>query len=119
MIFSGLFGNETAAKVLLYVETLQDGYPTGIAAALGIPLSQVQRQLERLEREGVLASRLLGKTRLYQWNPRCGYLGELRALLSRGCSMLPEEVRRGLIGERRRPRRSGKPLPQAKARVRK
>ena len=119
MIFTGLFGNETAAKVLLYLASMQSGYPTAIAEALDLPVSQVQRQLERLEREGVLASRLLGKTRLYQFNPRCGYLSELRALLDRGAAMLPEEVRRLFIAERRRPRRRGKPLPEAPKRTRK
>ena len=34
-------------------------------------MSQVQRQLERFEREGLLASRLVGRTREYRWNPRC------------------------------------------------
>jgi DNA-binding transcriptional ArsR family regulator len=78
MLFSGLFGNETAAKVLIYLQQLESGYPRGIAQALQVSLSQVQRQLERLEREGGLVSRVIGKTRLYQWNPRCGYLDQLR-----------------------------------------
>jgi len=111
MLFSGLFGNETAAKVLLYLQQLESGYPRGIAQGLQIPLSQVQRQLERLEREGVLASRVIGKTRLYQWNPRCGYLDQLRELLARGIEMLPKEIREAFVSERRRPRRRGKPLP--------
>ena len=111
MILSGLFGNETAAKVLLYLQELDSGYPRGIAQALKLSLSQVQRQLERLEREGVLASRLFGKVRIYEWNPRCGYLEELRTLLAKGSAMLPDEIRGQLLGERRRPRRSGKPLP--------
>lgn len=111
MLFSGLFGNETAAKVLLYFQELESGYPRGVADTLGVPLSQVQRQLERLEREGILASQVLGRTRLYQWNPRCGYVDELRALLARGVRMLPEQVRESFLGERRRPRRKGKPLP--------
>ena len=107
MIFSGLFGNETAAKVLLYFQALESGYPRGIAEVLRVSLSQVQRQLERLEREGVIASRLIDRTRLYQWNPRCGYLDELKALLARGSKMLPADVREELLNERRRPRRKG------------
>ena len=114
MIFSGLFGNETASKVLLYLQEMESGYPRGIAESLKLPVSQVQRQLERLEREGVLASRLVGKTRLYQWNPRCGYLSELRALLGRGIELLPSEFKKSLLSERRRPRRAGKPLPRSK-----
>lgn len=111
MIFSGLFGNTTAAKVLLYLQELGSGYPRGISQTLGISLSQTQRQLERLESEGVLVSRVIGKTRVYQWNPRCAYLSELRQLLDRGVRMLPETLRGQLLAERRRPRRKGKPLP--------
>jgi hypothetical protein len=112
MIFSGLFGNETVAKVLLYFQEMQTGYPRAVAETLSLPVSQVQRQLERLEAEGVLASRLFGRTRVYQWNPRCGYLAELRALLVQGLKMIPLEARHALLKERRRPRRSGKPLPK-------
>ena len=31
---------------------------------------QVQKQLLKLESGGVLVSRLAGRTRLYEWNPR-------------------------------------------------
>ena len=110
MLFFGLFGNETAAKVLLYMQNLESGYPRGIAEALQLPVSQVQRQLERLETEGVLGSQLKGKTRVYEWNPRCGYLKELRVLLQRGTSMLPENIKSQFFSERRRPRKKGKPL---------
>ncbi len=111
MIFTGLFGNETAAKVLLYFQAMSSGYPRAIAKTLEIPVSQVQRQLERLELEGILASKLIGKTRLYTWNPRCGYLSELRELLARGLDMLSEQLRAKFTQERGRPRRKGKPLP--------
>jgi predicted ArsR family transcriptional regulator len=56
MIFSGLFGNETAANILLYLQELESGYPRAMAESLKLPVSQVQRQIERLEREGSLSS---------------------------------------------------------------
>ena len=56
MLLSGLFGNKTAAKVLLSIENYGSGYPRGIATAFGMAISQVQRQLERLEREAVLST---------------------------------------------------------------
>lgn len=96
------------------MQELDSGYPRAIAESLGLPVSQVQRQLERLEREGVLASRLIGKTRVYEWNPRCGYLSQLRSLLARGSTLLPEDFKKRFLSERRRPRRAGKPLPRAK-----
>jgi biotin operon repressor len=42
----------------------------GIADTFGIAQSQVQKRLIKLEAGGVPVSRLIGRTRLCQWNPR-------------------------------------------------
>lgn len=111
MILSGLFGNETAPKVLLYIENYGSGYPRGISETFEIPLSQVQRQLERFELEGVLASKLVGKTRLYEWNPRCFYKSDIQAILRKTLERLPESFLEKYLRKRARPRRAGKALP--------
>jgi hypothetical protein len=111
MLLAGLFGSETAEKVLLYMENYNTGYPRGIAVNFDLPVSQIQRQLERFEREGILASRLIGKTREYQWNPRYLFRNDLSALLKTALSNLPEEHQRKYFRNRMRPRRKGKPLP--------
>ena len=110
MLLSGLFGNETAEKVLLFIKNYGSGYPRGIALTFEIPISQVQRQLERFEREGVLVSRLIGKTREYQWNPRYLFRAELDALLAKALSHLPPDYLSKYFRVRTRPRRKGKPL---------
>ncbi len=75
-----------------------------------VPLSAVQGRLDRLERGGIVVSRLRGRTRLYQLNPRWAFRDELLALLRRGLyAMTPDETRRYYRG-RTRPRRRGKPL---------
>ena len=111
MFLAGLFGNETAEKVLLYLENYGSGYPRAISLTFGIPISQVQRQLERFEREGILASRLIGRTREYRWNPRYLFRKELNSLLSSALKHLPMDYQEKYFRERRRPRRAGKPLP--------
>jgi hypothetical protein len=111
MILEGLTGNETASKVLLYIESYGTGYPRAISEKFEISLSQVQRQLERFEREGILVSRLIGRTRVYEWNPRCFYLDELKKILSKSLDRLPESIKEKYFRERTRPRRKGKPLP--------
>jgi len=111
MLLSGLFGSETAEKVLLYLQSYGAGYPRGIATTFGIRVTPVQRQLEKFEREGILASRLIGRTRQYQWNPRYAFRTELELLLKKALSSLPEEYQRKYFRERTRPRRKGKPLP--------
>ena len=110
MILEGLTGNETASKVLLYLESYGSGYPRGISETFEIAVSQVQRQLERFEREGIVVSRLVGKTRVYEWNPRCFYLAELRLILAKCLERLPETIKEKYFYQRARPRRKGKPL---------
>jgi DNA-binding transcriptional ArsR family regulator len=109
-MLEGVLGNATAEKVLLYLEQYERGYGQGIAGTFdGVSLSMVQRQLERLERAGVLVSVLEGRTRVYTWNPRYPFLGEIRLLLAKALRALPAEERRRYFEQRRRPRRSGKP----------
>jgi hypothetical protein len=111
MLLSGLFGNETAEKVLLFLENYNSGYPRGIAKTFDLSISQVQNQLERFEREGIVASRLIGKTRIYEWNPRYLFLPELHAMLKKALKRIPDSIQEKYFRTRARPRRKGKPLP--------
>jgi len=104
-----IFGNATAEKVLLYIESYGEGYAKGIADTFGISLHMVQRQLARFERAGLLVNVTKGRTRLFLWNPRYAFLPEIRALLVKALHHLPEVERRKYFSSRRRPRRVGKP----------
>ncbi|MCF6179265.1 MAG: hypothetical protein L3J63_07735 [Geopsychrobacter sp.] len=59
---------------------------------------------------GVLYSRMVGRTRLYVFNPRFVFLSELKQMLEKALSFYPEEECEQLLVTRRRPRRKGKPL---------
>ncbi len=110
-MLEGVFGNATAEKVLLYLEQYGEGYAKAIADTFeDASLSMVQRQLERFERASLLVSLLKGRTRLFIWNPRYLFLKEVRALLRKALRSLPEDERRRYFSQRRRPRRTGKPL---------
>jgi hypothetical protein len=110
-VLEGIFGNATAEKVLLYLERYDEGYALGIARAFDdLPVSMVQRQLERLEAAGVLVSQRTGRTRVFAWNPRFAFEDELRALLRKALKLLPKAERKRYFAARRRPRRTGKPL---------
>jgi predicted transcriptional regulator len=106
-----LFGNSTAERVLLFLQNYEQGYAREIAAAFGIPLLSVQRQLQRLENGGILVSRMVGRTRLFTLNPRYYFKPELTALLEKALSALPDTEVQKYYRRRSRPRRSGKPLP--------
>ena len=103
-----LFGNATIERALLYLTAYGDAYPTGVAKTFGLPVSMVQKQLARLERGGIVASQLKGRTRLYTFNPRYPLVSELSALLARAMQFVPPPEKKAYYTKRRRPRRQGK-----------
>lgn len=105
-----VFGSKTNEKVLLYLAAYEDGYGRAISKTLGIPLTAIQRQLRRLEMTNLLTSRLVGRTRVYSWNPRNPLVKPLRTLLSDTLKHLSPTEGTPFYSERRRPRRTGKPL---------
>jgi hypothetical protein len=70
----------------------------------------VLKQLARLEEGGILVSRLLGRTRIYELNPRWFFHKELKALLEKALGALPPDEVKKHYRARQRPRRAGKPL---------
>ena len=79
----------------LYLANYGQGYARQIAASHGTPVSMVLKQLARLEEGGILVSRTLGRTRLYELNPRWFFHKELKALLEKALEALPaEEVKK-------------------------
>ena len=55
-------------------------------------------------------SKRVGRTRVYPFDPRYPFLQDLKALLEKALIFYPEEMKELLLMNRRRPRRSGKPL---------
>lgn len=104
----GIFGNVTAERTLLAIQNYGECYARKIAEMYGVPHSVVQKQLLRLEREGVLVSQMKGRTRLFTWNPRYALRTELSTLLEKALTLVPETDRRRWFLERQRPRRTGK-----------
>ena len=109
-MIEALFGNRTAEKVLLYMANYGSGYATKIARTFDVSLNMAQKQLNRLEEAGVVASRLEGQTRIYQLNPQFFLKDELLLLLKKALTFISEEERQKYYMQRTRPRRRGKPL---------
>ena len=105
-----LLGSISCEQVLLFILARDQGYPREIARFFGVDYRPIRNQLDKLEVGGILRSRLVGRTRLYAFNPRCPFLKELQALLGRVMIFCPADLRDKLIMNRRRPRRRGKPL---------
>lgn len=105
-----ILGSLNTERVLIFIQAREEGYARDIARFFETDLYGIQKQLDKLEAGGVLASRLVGRTRVYTFNPRYPFLKELNALLSKALSFYPAEEQENLLLNRRRPRRRDKPL---------
>ena len=104
-----LLGNNTIEIILFTIESYGQAYPTGLSKTFNIPVNGIQQQLKRLENGGVVVSSMIGRTRLYQFNPRYPFLKELRVLFKRAIEYLPEKEMQQYYMKRTRPRKKGKP----------
>ncbi|MDP3296484.1 MAG: winged helix-turn-helix domain-containing protein [Thermodesulfovibrionia bacterium] len=109
-MLEGLFGNVTVEKIFFFLNAYGEGYPFGMARVFGEPVNRIQQQLKRLENSGIVVSRLVGKVRLYTFNPRYPFLKELKSLLSKAYEFIPKKEKDKYYRMRTRPRRAGKPL---------
>lgn len=105
-----LLGSVNAERCLLFILAREEGYASEMAKFFDTDLYGIQKQLDKLEAGGVLASHKVGRTRLYRFNPRYSFLKELRALLDKALGFYPADEQERLRIVRRRPRRRGKPL---------
>ncbi len=94
-----LLGTENSERVLIFLLARNEGYAREIAQFFDTNLYAIQRQLDKLEVGGVLVSRMVGRTRLYQFNPRYPFLNELKQLLEKAFSFYSEDSTRKLSDE--------------------
>ena|ERR1035437_6210234 len=109
MEVSSPFGSQTRTRLLLALELLGQSYARELARLLGASLSAVQKGLASLERDGLIAGRLMGRTRLFQVNPRYFAATQLRELIAR-LMVADRDLKARAVELRRRPRRTGKRL---------
>lgn len=106
---SSPFGSSARTRVLLALRLLTESYARELARLIEISFSSVQKALQSLERDGLVAGRAAGRTRLFRVNPRHHARRELERYLDR--LLESETTLRARVSElRRRPRRTGKPL---------
>jgi len=105
-----LFESTAKERILLFLHAHGESYPREIARALGLYVNAVQYQLLKMEKGGVLYSKLRGKVRLFGMNPRYPFKKELESLLEKALSFMTDTESSRLYKPRLRPRRTGKPL---------
>lgn len=105
-----LLGSTNCERVLLFLNYRKEGYAREIARHFDTDLAPIQKQLDKLEFGGVLVSRKIGRTRLFEFSPRYPFRSELQALIEKAFQFYSNEDCKKLIMNRRRPRRMGKPF---------
>ena len=105
-----IFGSKNRERVLQYILANHQGYAKEIADFYASSVDPIQKQLERLELGGILVSQTVGRTRIFTFNPRYAFKEELIALLEKARTYYSEEEQERLTRQRKRPRRTGKPL---------
>src|SRR3990167_9658072 len=93
MMLEYLFGTTIIEKILFYLLVNQKCYPSQLKKVFNLPLYSFQRALGRLEKGNILISYKEGKTLVYQFNPHYIFLSELKSLLYKAYSFLPEDMR--------------------------
>lgn len=110
MALDPLFGSTTTKRILLHLFHYGEIHANGIAKDYKKSVTPFARQLNRLEDAGILVSKMAGRTRLYQLNPKSAYTNALRKLVEIAYETIPLSEREKLFHERRRPRKKGKPV---------
>jgi predicted transcriptional regulator len=103
------FGSPTRTRVLVVLRLLGSSFQRELSRLLGTSPSVIQKALSSLERDGLVAGRLAGRTRIYTINPRYFAQKELSAFLGRIADG-DSELQTAVMQLRRRPRMAGKPL---------
>jgi predicted transcriptional regulator len=103
-----IFGSKMRTALLMLVAVLEETYPAELARYLGSSISSVQRTLDKIEDERLVATRQ-GAVRSVTLNPLFPAVRELRALLLRLAEGYPD-YQRIKESRRLRPRRRSKPL---------
>ena len=98
-----LFGSKMRTALLMLVAVLEETYPAELSRYLDTSISSVQRTLDKIEDEGLVATRPL-VVRTVTLNPLYPAVKELRALLLRLADGYPA-YRRIKESRRLRPRR--------------
>ncbi|MFC1617073.1 ArsR family transcriptional regulator [Candidatus Margulisiibacteriota bacterium] len=80
-MLEGIFGNQTAEKVLMHVYHYKEVHASVIAKDYKIALTPILNQLQRFEKAGVLVSRQIGRTKLYAFNEESPFHQPLKEII--------------------------------------
>jgi DNA-binding transcriptional ArsR family regulator len=105
-----LFGSETLMYIFLNLYHYGEIYSALIEKNTGIGSRAVLNQLDKMEEAGILVSRSVGRTRLYQFNMKNPMIKPLKEIINMTYSNISLKKKEKMFKERMRPRAKGKPV---------
>lgn len=115
-VLKGILRAESQEKILIYLLVRGKGYGKSIAEFYAVSTNPIQKQLARLESDGVVVCQTVGSVRNYELNPRYPFMEPLKQLLKSALEAYPASIKNQLLIQRTRPRKAGKALELVKAR---
>jgi DNA-binding transcriptional ArsR family regulator len=103
-----IFGNKTIALVLLNIFHYGEIHARAIARNMGKVHRGIIQQLDRLEEASILVSREIGRSRVYQFNPKSPYTAPVKKIIEITYDAMPVKLKEEMFRERVRPRSKGK-----------
>ncbi|WP_156820879.1 ArsR family transcriptional regulator [Dasania marina] len=116
-IAKGILKAESQEKALLYLFTRKEGYAKAIADFYQCPVTPIVNQLNAMEDDGIVVSKLVGRSRVYQLNTRAPLYSVLEELLRSTLALYPKNIAQSLIMNRIKPRAKRKPIINVRERV--
>lgn len=109
-MLKSIFGSLSRERVLTFIAAREEGYASEIVDFWQCPDMPIKRELNQLEKDGVLTAKNYGRTVIYRFNPRYFLRKELKTLLLKYIEAFPPDIKERLIHNRRRPRAKGKDI---------
>jgi len=106
---SSPFGSATRTRVLVALRLMGASYARELARLLGGAVNGIQGAIRSLEADGLVVGREVGRTRVFELNPRYFAASEVRSLADKLASV-DTDLQDRVSAIRRRPRRSLKPV---------
>ena len=80
-----------ARELSFFCWLAEKAIPGKLRSFFNTSLAPIQKQLEKFESGGIVYSRLIGKTRLYAFNPRYAFKAEVESLLEKALTFYPQD----------------------------
>jgi hypothetical protein len=113
-ILADLLGGSAAEAVVLHLFHYGESYGRAIASDFGVSLDSVQKQLDKLEKTGILVSKWQGRTLVFTWNPKSRAASRLKDLVAVAYDGISPELSAEKFATRRGPRTKDKPVIYSK-----